>query len=72
MRPVRPGHRNRSLTWVIQSAVVFPQDTTTMMFAHRTNDAAKLAALDRVQAIIEFDLNGRILTANSNFLAVVG
>ncbi|MCJ2014963.1 methyl-accepting chemotaxis protein [Methylobacterium sp. J-076] len=43
-----------------------------MMFAHRTNDAAKLAALDRVQAVIEFDLMGRILGANANFLAVVG
>jgi methyl-accepting chemotaxis protein len=34
--------------------------------------AAKLAALDRVQAVIEFDLAGIILTANANFLAAVG
>jgi methyl-accepting chemotaxis protein len=33
---------------------------------------AKLAALDRVQAMIEFDLSGRILTANTNFLAATG
>jgi methyl-accepting chemotaxis protein len=33
---------------------------------------AKLAALDRVQGVIEFDLSGKILSANSNFLAVVG
>jgi methyl-accepting chemotaxis protein len=33
---------------------------------------AKLAALDRVQGVIEFDLDGRILSANSNFLDVVG
>jgi methyl-accepting chemotaxis protein len=33
---------------------------------------AKLAALDRVQGVIEFDLTGRILSANSNFLDVVG
>ena len=33
---------------------------------------AKLAALDRVQGVIEFDLNGRILSANQNFLDVVG
>ncbi|KAB1072643.1 methyl-accepting chemotaxis protein [Methylobacterium planeticum] len=33
---------------------------------------AKLAALDKSQGIIEFDLDGRILTANPNFLAVVG
>jgi methyl-accepting chemotaxis protein len=43
-----------------------------MFAAHRISNAAKLAALDRVQAIIEFDLDGRILTANANFLAVVG
>ncbi|MER2263599.1 methyl-accepting chemotaxis protein [Methylobacterium oxalidis] len=33
---------------------------------------AKLAALDRAQAIIEFSLDGTVLTANENFLAVVG
>ena len=44
-----------------------------MLFARPIPDAsAKLAALDRVQAIIEFDLTGRILNANANFLTVVG
>ena len=33
---------------------------------------AKLAALDRVQAVIEFDLDGTILTANQNFLDTLG
>ncbi len=33
---------------------------------------AKLEALDRSQAVIEFDIDGRILTANRNFLAVMG
>ena len=33
---------------------------------------AKFAALDRVQAIIEFDLQGTILNANANFLKVLG
>ncbi|MDP4003168.1 PAS domain-containing methyl-accepting chemotaxis protein [Methylobacterium sp. NEAU K] len=33
---------------------------------------AKLAALDRVQGLIEFDLDGRILSANGNFLDAVG
>jgi methyl-accepting chemotaxis protein len=32
----------------------------------------KVAAIDRAQAIIEFDLRGRILTANQNFLDAVG
>ncbi len=34
--------------------------------------AGKLDALDRSQGIIEFELDGTILTANANFLAVVG
>ncbi len=43
------------------------------MFAKSSEDvAAKLTALDRVQAVIEFDLNGTILHANSNFLGAVG
>src|SRR3712207_4466966 len=33
---------------------------------------AKLAALDRSQAIIEFDLNGTILNANQNFVDAMG
>ncbi|RZK85320.1 MAG: PAS domain S-box protein, partial [Methylobacterium sp.] len=33
---------------------------------------AKLAALNRVQGLIEFDLDGRILSANGNFLDAVG
>ncbi|WP_432968750.1 PAS domain S-box protein [Dactylosporangium sp. CA-233914] len=32
----------------------------------------KYAAVDRAQAVIEFDLNGEILTANENFLALTG
>ena len=34
--------------------------------------AGKMAAVDRAQAVIEFDLDGTILAANQNFLAVVG
>ncbi len=33
---------------------------------------AYLDAINRIQAVIEFDLNGNILHANDNFLAVVG
>jgi len=35
-------------------------------------DASKIAALDRGQAVIEFKLDGTILTANANFLTVMG
>jgi methyl-accepting chemotaxis protein len=34
--------------------------------------AGRIAAIDRAQAVIEFDLDGRILTANANFLKVMG
>ncbi len=34
--------------------------------------AAQAAAIDRSQAVIEFDLDGRILAANENFLAATG
>lgn len=34
--------------------------------------AATLAALDRSQAIIEFKLDGTIVTANDNFLKAMG
>ena len=38
-----------------------------------SNDlTGKLAALDRVQAVIEFNLDGTIITANENFLEVLG
>jgi methyl-accepting chemotaxis protein len=41
-------------------------------FARNNETGAKLAALDRVQAVIEFDLAGNVLHANPNFLAVMG
>ncbi len=44
-----------------------------MDFFHSTsrNDKAKLDALDKVQATIEFDTKGNIITANANFLETV-
>jgi methyl-accepting chemotaxis protein len=41
-------------------------------FAFAAGAATKLIALDRSQAIIEFDLDGKILTANQNFLDTLG
>ncbi|MET0969785.1 MAG: PAS domain-containing methyl-accepting chemotaxis protein [Tardiphaga sp.] len=35
-------------------------------------DNGKIAAIDRSQAVIEFNLDGTIITANSNFLDVLG
>ena len=37
-----------------------------------SDDVAKLKAIDRALAVIEFDLDGKILSANSNFLSAVG
>ncbi len=34
--------------------------------------AGKIQALDRVQGIIEFDLTGKVLSANDNFLSLMG
>jgi methyl-accepting chemotaxis protein len=43
------------------------------MFGFGSNDAASIiAALDRSQAIIEFQLDGTIITANANFLGALG
>lgn len=46
------------------STLVSPQDLDEL--------SAISAALNRVQAVIEFDLQGNILEANENFLATVG
>ena len=35
-------------------------------------DAGKIAAIDRAQAVIEFNLDGTIVTANQNFLDAMG
>jgi methyl-accepting chemotaxis protein len=35
-------------------------------------DAGKIAAIARAQAMIEFNLDGTIITANDNFLSVMG
>lgn len=39
---------------------------------HNAEVQARLAAIDRVQAVIEFDLEGRVLDANDNFLNLMG
>jgi methyl-accepting chemotaxis protein len=41
-------------------------------FRSDRNAAAKLAALDRSQAIIEFEMDGTIVDANENFLTTLG
>jgi methyl-accepting chemotaxis protein len=42
------------------------------IFSSNSDQAALLAALDKSQAIIEFKLDGTIITANDNFLKALG
>jgi len=51
--------------------VMLGQDVTTGKI-ERMESQGKLAAIERAQAVIEFDLTGRVLTANENFLALMG
>ncbi|PTW55704.1 methyl-accepting chemotaxis sensory transducer with Pas/Pac sensor [Breoghania corrubedonensis] len=50
--------------------VVEWQDATTRLLNHEYK--AKLDALDRSQAMIEFETDGTIITANENFLKALG
>jgi len=56
---------------------MFSLEEISRMFSRRQNSAsqaalAQLAAIERSQAVIEFALDGTIITANANFLAAMG
>ena len=51
--------------------VEFATDITAQKF-QAADFAGQLAAINKSQAVIEFDLDGRILAANENFLAAMG
>jgi len=51
--------------------IKFATDITAAKLQSADN-AAKIDAINRAQAVIEFDMAGRILYANNNFLAVMG
>nr|WP_313981493.1 PAS domain-containing methyl-accepting chemotaxis protein [Iodidimonas nitroreducens] len=55
----------------IVKIVKFASDITAGKLASAESDS-KLQALDKAQAVIEFDLDGTIITANDNFLAAIG
>ncbi|MFK7957586.1 MAG: PAS domain-containing methyl-accepting chemotaxis protein [Lysobacterales bacterium] len=55
----------------VAKVVKFATDVTESK-QKNANSEALLAAIDRVQAVIEFDLNGVVRTANENFLTVLG
>ncbi|MPQ97836.1 PAS domain S-box protein [Modestobacter sp. I12A-02628] len=51
--------------------VKFASDVTAAK-ATNADFLGKVAAMERAQAVIEFDLEGRVVTANRNFLDVLG
>ncbi|MBN8490999.1 MAG: PAS domain S-box protein [Burkholderiales bacterium] len=51
--------------------VMVAQDITEAKLARLDADA-RIAAIDRAQAVIEFDLQGQVLQANANFLELMG
>jgi len=51
--------------------IKFATDITASKMAS-LDAQGKIAAIDRAQAVIEFNLDGTIITANDNFLATVG
>lgn len=51
--------------------VKFASDITKAKAEH-ADFSGKLAAISKSQAVIEFDLDGTVLTANENFLATLG
>lgn len=44
----------------------------SLLFLQQNETKSTLAALDRVQAVIEFDMDGNIVFANKNFLELMG
>jgi methyl-accepting chemotaxis protein len=54
-----------------QKVIKFATDITAKKI-RSMEDAGKIAAIARAQAVIEFNLDGTIITANDNFLAAVG
>jgi methyl-accepting chemotaxis protein len=82
--PVRRVRRDGTLVWLeaaympvkaadgtVQGVVATATDVTDRMKRAAEADS-RVAAIDRSQAVIEFDLTGKIVTANAAFLACVG
>ena len=58
-------------TGAVERVVKYASDITETK-RRNADFEGQLRAINRAQAVIEFDLSGRVLTANENFLAVVG
>lgn len=55
----------------LSKVLVIGQDITEAM-RMRLDASGKLAAIDKAQAVIEFDTSGKVLSANDNFLQLLG
>ncbi|GAB5520792.1 MAG: PAS domain S-box protein [Rhodothermales bacterium] len=66
-----PQARTTEASSLSDSSAVSERDTTALQTLQHAHDAL-WAAIHRGQAVIEFDLDGTILTANDNFLAALG
>lgn len=55
----------------VQNVIKFASDVTEQV-AKQANFESQLQAIHRAQAVIEFDLEGKILFANPNFLNLMG
>ncbi|WP_296565265.1 PAS domain-containing methyl-accepting chemotaxis protein [Zoogloea sp.] len=55
----------------LNKVIVITQDITEAKLS-RLDAEGKLGAIDRAQAVIEFDLQGHVLNANANFLNLMG
>lgn len=58
------------LDGLLTKVVVIGQDITAEK-VRRLDDEGKLKAIDRSEAMIEFDLSGKVLNANENFLKLM-
>lgn len=59
------------LDGLLSKVVVIARDITTNKLS-QLDANGKLVAIDRAQAVIEFDLHGKVLDANQNFLDLMG
>jgi len=62
--PIRRGGK-------IHKVFMFATDVTAQHL-QRTQSESRMQAINRSQAVIEFDLDGNVISANDNFLAALG
>ncbi len=69
MNPIKPKGRSLFQSFFMPAG---PTESELAQRAIAQDHAAQIAAIRRVQAVIEFNLDGTILSANENFCKVMG